>query len=78
MDHGVPVFAADVKGELTGLASPGQPGAKINARTESIGQTWKPSGYPVELLRLGESGVGAPVRATVTRSGLPCWPRCSG
>ena len=68
-DHGVPVFAADVKGDLTGLASPGQPGAKINARTESIGQTWKPSGYPVELLRLGESGVGVPVRATVTSFG---------
>ncbi len=68
-DHGVPVFAADIKGDLTGLASPGTPGDKLTARTEGIGQMWQPTGYPVELLRLGDSGVGVPVRATVTSFG---------
>ena len=28
---GVPVFAADIKGDLSGLASPGEPGEKITA-----------------------------------------------
>ena len=66
---GVPVIAADVKGDLTGLASPGMPSEKLSERTDAIGQAWEPAGFPVELLRLGESGVGVPVRATVTSFG---------
>ena len=30
---GVPVFAADIKGDLSGIASPGQPNDKLLART---------------------------------------------
>src|SRR5687768_6374481 len=30
--HGVPVFAADIKGDLSGLSTPGQTGEKITAR----------------------------------------------
>ena len=66
---GVPVFAADIKGDLSGLASPGEPGEKITARAEGIGQQWQPTAYPVELLRLGDTGTGVPVRATVTSFG---------
>ena len=66
---GVPVFAADIKGDLSGLATPGQPNDKITSRTEGIGQAWQPTAYPVELLRLGDSGTGVPVRATVTSFG---------
>ena len=66
---GVPVFAADIKGDLTGLASPGMPSEKLSKRTDAIGQAWEPAGFPVELLRLGESDVGIPVRATVTSFG---------
>ena len=66
---GVPVFAADIKGDLSGLASPGEPGEKITARAEGIGQRWEPTAYPVELLRLGDAGTGVPVRATVTSFG---------
>jgi hypothetical protein len=55
---GVPVFAADIKGDLTGLASPGMPSEKLSKRTYAIGQAWEPAGFPVELLRLGESDVG--------------------
>ena len=40
---GVPVFAADVKGDLSGVASPGAPGEKITARAEGIGQQWEPT-----------------------------------
>src|SRR3954452_25201387 len=38
---GVPVFAADIKGDLSGLATPGQPSDKLSARTASVGQEWK-------------------------------------
>jgi hypothetical protein len=66
---GIPVCAADIKGDLSGLASPGEPSDKIAARTASIGQHWEPTAYPVELLRLGDAGTGVPVRATVTSFG---------
>ena len=65
----VPVFAADIKGDLTGLASPGTPSDKLSKRTDAIGQAWEPTGHPVELLRLGDNGVGVPVRASVTSFG---------
>ena len=42
---GVLVFAADIKGDLSGLASPGEPGKKITARVEGIGQAWQPTAY---------------------------------
>jgi DNA helicase HerA-like ATPase len=66
---GVPVFAADIKGDLSGLASAGEPGEKIDSRTRTIGQQWQPTAYPVELLRLGDAGTGVPVRATVSSFG---------
>ena len=37
---GVPVFAADIKGDLCGLSVPGETGEKITARAASVGQTW--------------------------------------
>lgn len=66
---GVPVFAADIKGDLSGLASPGEDGVKIRARAGGIGQAWEPTSFPVELLRLGDNGTGVPVRASVTSFG---------
>jgi len=66
---GVPVFAADIKGDLSGLASPGEPGERITTRAGAIGQDWQPTAFPVEVLRLGDAGTGVPVRATVTSFG---------
>ncbi len=66
---GVPVFAADIKGDLSGLASPGQEGDKLSARAASLGQSWHPTGFPVEFLALGGQGQGVPVRATMTSFG---------
>ncbi len=66
---GVPVFVADVKGDLTGLAAPGDAAnPKIQARSASIGFPFEPSGHPVELLSL-TGDLGVPVRATVTSFG---------
>src|SRR3954467_3181827 len=46
--HGVPVFAADIKGDLSGLSTPGTSSDKLTARTSSVGQQWTATGFPVE------------------------------
>src|SRR3954471_23427408 len=66
---GVPVFAADVKGDLSGLAVAGTPGDRVTARAAAIGQEWSPRGFPVEFLTLGGQGTGVPLRATVSSFG---------
>ncbi len=66
---GVPVFAADIKGDLSGMASPGEPNDKLLARTTKIGQDWKPQACPVEFYALGGQGIGVPVRATMSAFG---------
>lgn len=66
---GVPVFMADIKGDLSGLAEPGQENDKVKARAKDVGQNWAAKGYPVEYLSLGGEGKGVPVRATVTSFG---------
>jgi len=62
---GVPVFIADIKGDLTGLALPGDAtNAKVVARAKDLGWEFKPDGHPIELLSLSGK-LGAQVRATV-------------
>ncbi len=62
---GVPVFAADIKGDLSGIAIPGTTNPKLLERTEKIGQEFTPAGCPVEFYALGGEGTGVPLRATV-------------
>ncbi|MDR6416612.1 helicase HerA-like domain-containing protein [Pseudarthrobacter sulfonivorans] len=66
---GVPVFLADIKGDLSGLATAAAGSEKLKARTDSIGQAWAGKTYPVEFLALGGDGNGIPVRATITSFG---------
>jgi uncharacterized protein len=66
---GVPVFLADIKGDLSGLATAAAGSEKLAARTEGIGQAWQGKAFPVEFLALGGDGNGIPVRATVTSFG---------
>ncbi|NHU85973.1 DUF853 family protein [Kocuria sp. JC486] len=66
---GVPVFLADMKGDLSGLATEGQPNEKLTERTQTIGQDWQPKAAPVDFLTLGGQGKGAPIRTTVTDFG---------
>ncbi|SFC15009.1 hypothetical protein SAMN04487968_10470 [Nocardioides terrae] len=67
--NGVPVFAADIKGDLSGLASPGTPSDKLAARAASVGQQWSPKTFPVQYYALGGVGSGIPVRVTVETFG---------
>ncbi|OBH05505.1 MULTISPECIES: helicase HerA-like domain-containing protein [unclassified Mycobacterium] len=66
---GVAVLMADVKGDLSGLARPGEANDKTAARAKDTGDDWRPAGFPVEFLSLGTGGVGVPVRATVDSFG---------
>jgi len=66
---GVPVFAADIKGDLSGVATPGEANEKLLARTRGIGQDWKPEASATEYFALGGIGKGVPVRATVSGFG---------
>jgi uncharacterized protein len=66
---GVPVFAADIKGDLSGIASPGQSSDKLLERTSGIGQHWVAAASPVEYYTLGGQGTGVPIRATVSSFG---------
>ena len=66
---GVPVFVSDIKGDVTGLAAPGDAtNEKIRERAESLGWSFEPSGHPVEFLSLSGQ-LGAQVRATVSSFG---------
>ena len=66
---GVAVFAADIKGDLSGIAIPGSPSEKLLQRTSKIGQQWVPTGCPTEFYALGGQGTGVPLRATVSSFG---------
>lgn len=66
---GVPVFLADVKGDLAGLSQPIAPHPKIDERLAKIGiENFSPTGWPVVFWDIfGHSG--HPVRATVSEMG---------
>jgi len=67
--QGVPVFAADIKGDLSGIGAPGAGGDKVVGRAASVGQTWTATGFPVELYALGGRGTGIPIRVTMSSFG---------
>ena len=66
---GVPVFMADVKGDLTGISQPGKPSPKLTERLERLGLPQPEfAGSPVTLWDVfGEKG--HPLRATVSDMG---------
>lgn len=66
---GVPVFMADVKGDLTGLSQPGQSSPKMRERLERLGLP-EPvfTGFPVTLWDVF-GAQGHPLRATVSDMG---------
>ncbi|MCU0347438.1 MAG: DUF853 domain-containing protein [Saprospiraceae bacterium] len=66
--HSVPVLMMDIKGDLSGVAMPGQSNPKIVERHEKIGVPFQASGSPVEFLTLSNEK-GARLRATVTEFG---------
>jgi DNA helicase HerA-like ATPase len=66
---GVPVLMADIKGDVSGLARPGETNDKITERAKETGDDWTPTDFPVEFFSLGTDGIGVPVRATISSFG---------
>jgi uncharacterized protein len=67
--QGVPVFVADVKGDVSGLSVAGEAGAVAEKRMTDLGLPFAPAAFPTEFLSLGGIGPGVPVRATVSDFG---------
>lgn len=68
-EMGVPVFLADIKGDLTGMCKPGKDSADMQARIQRFGiEDFSYHGYPTRFWDIfGE--VGHPVRVTVSSMG---------
>ena len=65
---GVPVFAADIKGDLSGVAAPGEPKDFLLQRAKDIGIKYEPDEFPVVFWDLyGEQG--HPIRTTLFEMG---------
>jgi DNA helicase HerA-like ATPase len=66
---GVPVFAADIKGDLSGVSQAAVANPKLAERAQGVGMTgWAPQAYPVVFWDVfGEEG--HPVRGTVSDMG---------
>src|SRR5580700_4366594 len=65
---GVPVFAADIKGDLSGIAAPGSAKPEFVKRAKDMGFAYEPDVFPVIFWDL--FGVqGHPIRATVFEMG---------
>ncbi len=67
-EKGVPVLLMDVKGDLSGIAMPGEEKSFITERHEKIGLPYTAKGFPVELLSLSRQD-GVRLRATVSEFG---------
>ena len=65
---GVSVFAADVKGDLSGISEAGEAKEAFVARAKSLGFDYEPDQFPVVFWDLfGEQG--HPIRATISEMG---------
>ncbi len=65
---GVPTLLMDIKGDLSGIAAPGEENKAIIERQQLLGIDYTPMGAPVEFLSLSHEP-GARLRATVTEFG---------
>ena len=66
--RGVPVFMADIKGDLSGVTQAGGGNSKIDARNEQLGITPAFEGFPATLWDVFQKQ-GHPLRATISEMG---------
>jgi uncharacterized protein len=67
-ERGIPVLLMDVKGDLSGIAMPGEKKSFILERHAKINLPFEVKGYPVELMSLSQQD-GVRLRATVSEFG---------
>ncbi|MFN3411265.1 MAG: helicase HerA-like domain-containing protein [Exilispira sp.] len=66
---GVPVFMADVKGDLSGISSKGEPSEKLTSRLKNLGiENHQFDSFPVQFWDIYQEK-GHPVRATISDIG---------
>ena len=78
-DMGVPVFLADVKGDVSGLAEPGADSENMQKRIDrfDLRECWNYHGYPVAFWDIfGEKGI--PIRIKVSDMGPLMFSRLLG
>src|SRR3954471_3380892 len=68
-EAGVPVVAADMKGDVSGLAASADADGPAAKRNAELGIDYKPQSFPTEFLSLGGIGNGVPIRASVSDFG---------
>jgi DNA helicase HerA-like ATPase len=77
-DCGVPVFLADIKGDLAGLAVAGTESPKVQERLTNLGvEDFKYTSYPVRFWDIFGEG-GHPVRTTISEMGAMLLSRLLG
>ena len=78
-DAGVPVFLCDVKGDVSGLASPGMPSESMEKRIDKFGirDSFSYHAYPVCFWDIYQEA-GHPVRATISDMGPELLARILG
>lgn len=67
-EKGVPVLVMDIKGDLSGIAKPGEENPFITERHAKINLPYSVKGFPVELMSLSQQN-GVCMRATVSEFG---------
>lgn len=65
---GVPIFAADAKGDLSGLGSAGEANGPAAGRAAALGRRWAPAAFPVAFWDLF-GAQGLPIRTSVQEMG---------
>lgn len=77
-DAGVPVFLADVKGDIAGTCLPGEKNEKIASRLNNLGiENFKFTGFPIHFWDV-YSKKGHPIRTTITSVGSTILSRMLG
>lgn len=77
-DIGVPVFLADVKGDVSGISQAGKPHPKIDERVQTIGiSDYRQHAYPVAFWDVFGTQ-GTPVRSTISEMGPQLLSRLLG
>lgn len=72
---GVPCLVMDIKGDISGLAAPGELNDFLIARGKSLNIPYTPRAFPVEMLTLNSDSPGVPLRSTVSDFGALLFSR---
>ncbi|KTD45660.1 ATPase [Legionella rubrilucens] len=72
---GVPSLVMDIKGDVSGLAVPGESNAFLKNRSHSLNLAFTPRGFPVELFTLDRGVQGVPLRGKVSDFGALLFSR---